>query len=243
MKKILLGMLIILLLTILAVILMNSLPVGNYKVESISDIKDASMKLTSSYNNAVDVTNMVYPNKIANLGEKIGRLADVKEEYDNKTRSIKGDKNLNLGLLKKYQISFLWKTVGQYATNNGLVLQLDIRGTTTTDVYDLEFSVIGNYVGITDFISDVENDSNLKFIIEDFRLAPQGMLTKGIATPEESTGASSAIDKIKENDMGTQVEAQVAATTGESQKEESKIINLNVLEAMFTVKNIGVTLK
>ena len=43
-------------------------------------------------------------------------------------------------------------------------------GSGTNGLYDLYFTANGTYVGITDFISDIENDSKLGFKIDDFKL-------------------------------------------------------------------------
>ena len=40
--------------------------------------------------------------------------------------------------------------------------------------YDLNFVATGDYVGITDFIYDIENDSSLGFKIEGFKMEPDG---------------------------------------------------------------------
>ena len=42
------------------------------------------------------------------------------------------------------------------------------------DVYNLKFTVTGSYISITDFISDIENDSTLGFKIEEFKMSPSG---------------------------------------------------------------------
>ena len=39
--------------------------------------------------------------------------------------------------------------------------------------YDLSFTVYGEYISILDFVSDIENDSELGFKIENFKLTPQ----------------------------------------------------------------------
>ena len=45
---------------------------------------------------------------------------------------------------------------------------------TAQDVYNLKFTVTGSYISITDFISDIENDSTLGFKIEEFKMIPAG---------------------------------------------------------------------
>ena len=48
-----------------------------------------------------------------------------------------------------------------------------LKGTNTTEeTYNLRLTVNGSYVGITDFVSDIENDSILGFKIENFKMQP-----------------------------------------------------------------------
>ena len=42
----------------------------------------------------------------------------------------------------------------------------------TKGMYNLNFTVKGQYLGIADFIHDIENDSRLGFKIENFKLLP-----------------------------------------------------------------------
>ena len=44
-------------------------------------------------------------------------------------------------------------------------------------MYDLQFTLIGNYVSITDFIYDIENDEQLKFEIKNFSILTQANAT------------------------------------------------------------------
>ena len=46
-----------------------------------------------------------------------------------------------------------------------------VKGESSTEnTYDLDFTVTGPYIGITDFISDIEDDSKLGFRIEQFKM-------------------------------------------------------------------------
>ena len=90
------------------------------------------------------------------------------------------------------------------------------------DIYDLDFTLVGNYVGITDFIYDIENDEELNFEIQNFKISSQ-------------IGASS--NNVEST--GTQNETNTTQTS----KEETKTSDGNIIQATFTVKNVGVTLE
>ena len=76
------------------------------------------------------------------------------------------------GQIQEYKVETLWVKLGTYATTEGTILQMDIKGSSTggNGRYDLNFTVAGKYVGVTDFIYDIENDSKLGFKIEDFHM-------------------------------------------------------------------------
>ena len=75
---------------------------------------------------------------------------------------------------QRYTIDTLRVKLGNYATQEGTTLRMDVlKGTNTTEeTYNLRLTVNGSYVGITDFVSDIENDSILGFKIENFKMQP-----------------------------------------------------------------------
>ena len=77
-------------------------------------------------------------------------------------------------IIMTYEIEYLWTKIGNHAKSEGAVIKIDVaKGTNTTkNTYNLEFTVNGTYIAITDFISDIENDSSLGFKIEEFEMSP-----------------------------------------------------------------------
>ena len=75
-----------------------------------------------------------------------------------------------------YNIEYLWVKIGRHARKEGVNLKLDIKEGTAGDqtTKDLNFTVVGKYVGIIEFISAIEEDSELNFRVNDFILTPDG---------------------------------------------------------------------
>ena len=75
---------------------------------------------------------------------------------------------------KSYAIEFLWANIGTHARNEGINLKLEIVSSSSgaSDVNDLKFTANGSYIAITNFVYALENDSNLNFRIENFKLVP-----------------------------------------------------------------------
>ena len=80
-----------------------------------------------------------------------------------------------------YDVDFLWTTIGIYATEKGVTLQFDVSKSSTATAIsseyvmcDLNFTVTGEYIAITDFIYNIENDDKLNFEISDFAMEKGG---------------------------------------------------------------------
>ena len=73
---------------------------------------------------------------------------------------------------KQYDISYLWKVLGNYAKSRNLTLGMDVKiSDSKNNLYNLNFSVSGRYIDIIQFIKDIENDSDLYFRIYNFRMS------------------------------------------------------------------------
>lgn len=226
MKKILILIIIILLLGLGYVIGTKGIQIGALKIESLKDIKNASNNLEENFDKSKEISAQTYPNAIDSLDEVIKKLKIAKQQYEAKTA---GDPNANtsLGIIQvdKYNIEYLWTIIGNYATKNGVKLTLDIKSTNTSDVYNLNFNLQGKYIGITDFIYNLEDDDELKFEINDFKISSQNDTTK------TNTNTIAQNNSAKNN-----------TTNKNNTNTTSKNDGVN-LYASFTVENIGINLK
>ncbi len=80
-----------------------------------------------------------------------------------------------------YDVDFLWTTIGNYATEKGITLQFDVSKSPTATAIsseyvmcNLNFTVTGEYIDITDFIYSIENDDKLNFEISNFLMEKGG---------------------------------------------------------------------
>lgn len=183
MKKILISIIIILLIGLGYIIGVKSLSIGQLKLESVGDIKNASASLDQKFNTSKEISAKTYPKSIEDLDKVVRDLKTAKQQYQAKTLN-NPDVQSNLGIIQveKYNIEYLWTIIGNYATKNGVTLTLDIKSTSAQDVYNLNFSLEGKYIGITDFIYSLEDDSELKFEIKDFKISSDKITTKNTAT-------------------------------------------------------------
>ena len=228
MKKLLISIIIILLLGFCYVVGTKGIKAGALKLDSIKDIQTASENLEGKFDESKEISAKTYPTSIDDLDKVVKELKIAKQQYEAKTA---GDPNTNtsLGVIQvdKYNIEYLWTIIGNYATKNGVKLTLDIKSTNTSDVYDLNFKVQGKYVGITDFIYNLEDDDELKFEISDFKISSQN-------------------DETKTNTDTNTVAQNNSKKNNTSNKNNTNSTNKNDginLYASFTVENIGINLK
>lgn len=226
MKKLLISIIIILLLGLCYVVGTKGIKIGAFKIESLKDIQNANKDLEEKFDQGKELSAQTYPEAIDSLDKVVKDLKIAKQQYEAKT-STSLDNGTSLGVIQvdKYNIEYLWTIIGNYATKNGVKLTLDIKSTNTSDVYNLNFNVQGKYIGITDFIYDLEDDDELKFEINDFKISSQNNdTTKSTTnTVEQNNSTNSNTNKNSTN-----------TTT------KSDGINLY---ASFTVENVGINLK
>ncbi len=172
MKKLLMLILIGLLLALSIFIVLSGFEVGNIEILSYMGIQNKNKELDEKIQEASKLTSKDYKQVITTVQDSSKKLEQTKKEYENLTVvSSEGDIQ-TATQIERYEVETLWVKLGNYATKEGAVVRIDIIQGNTNDTYNLKFTVNGSYISITDFISDVENDSTLGFKIEEFKMVP-----------------------------------------------------------------------
>ena len=61
--------------------------------------------------------------------------------------------------IQEYEMERIWVVVGNYAKKQGVDLKIDVTSNNAiSKTYDLNFTVTGGYIQITDFLYDMERD-------------------------------------------------------------------------------------
>lgn len=231
MKKILISVLLVLLLILAYVVFVPGLNVGPIKINSVKAIKEASSNLDSDFDTANGLVNISYPDEVDKLQKAITNLKTSKQDYENKNLQNKEANAMETVQIKVYTIDYIWTILGNYKNDRGLAsLTLDLKSTQAEDVYDLQFTLTGNYVGITDFIYDIEDDEELNFEIQNLKL---------------SSDLNSTPIANEQTQDSTQNEAQSTeqTTTQQTSQQVSQVGDGKIIKATFTVENVGITLK
>lgn len=74
-----------------------------------------------------------------------------------------------------YKIDFLWIRIENHAKSEGVKMKMELTRSSSgaENVYNLNFTATGSYIGIEEFITDIEDDSKLGFKIEEFKMTAE----------------------------------------------------------------------
>ena len=194
MRKILIGILTILLIVMAVLVITKGLTIGNFKILSVKQIIEGNDKLTAEISETEKLIRSNYPTELETLDSNVSSLLAAKEEYqDLADVSTKSEIN-KATTVETYTIEFLWTRLGRHATAEGVYLSY------TPTNNSIKFTVSGDYIPILSFVSAIENDSKLGFRIENFKLIPGGnnlqatfetrninIKTEGVNTAVQST--------------------------------------------------------
>ena len=194
MRKILIGILTILLIVMAVLVITKGLTIGNFKILSVKRIIEGNDKLTAEISETEKLIRSNYPTELETLDSTVSSLLAAKEEYqDLADVSTKSEIN-KATTVETYTVEFLWTRLGRHATAEGVYLSY------TPTNNSIKFTVSGDYIPILSFVSAIENDSKLGFRIENFKLIPGGnnlqatfetrninIKTEGVNTAVQST--------------------------------------------------------
>ena len=180
MRKIILVALLILLAVICVIVVGTGIKIGPFKVYSYSEIEKASSerKVLLSELNEKNGNEFRATQKM--LLSSTGKYQEKKEEYDSLVENGELTTESNIYNSSLYDVDFLLTVVGNYATQNGVTLQFDVFKSSSSSISseyvicDLNFTVTGDYIPITNYIFNIEDDDTLNFEINDFVLEKGG---------------------------------------------------------------------
>ena len=174
MKDILITVISILLTVVIIICMVKGLTVGSFRILSISNIKQESLNLDNEVDELNNLKNVTYKKKIDDLQTATKDLTTAKQKYLD-LASVSSDEEIQEANLEQtYAMEFLWNKVGSYATKEGVTLKWDVSSTGVNNKYTLNFTTTGSYIGVINYIYALENDSELAFRIENFKMTASG---------------------------------------------------------------------
>lgn len=190
MKKILISIIGVILLIIICVSAIKGISVGKMAIYSFKNIKEQSLNLDKKIEEANGQINQNYAKAIADIGTATTNLKNLKEEYETKV-GLNGE--LGITQIEKYKIEYLWGIIGNYADDKKIEVTLEFKETSIDDTYNINFTLLGSYTGITDFLYAIENDDELNYRIKDFKLEPSSTTTNTTTDNKVTTVSTSTL--------------------------------------------------
>ena len=193
MRKVLLTILTILLLVMTALCMKNGIKVGSLQVLGFQGLANESQILTEKISEA-DTKEKAYQTSLSKIETDAKGLASAKKDYLDLV-SVSSASDIQQALqTKTYTIEYLWSRVGNHATSEGVTVTMKIASSTVggSEYRNLNFTVTGKYLAITNFIYSLENDSNLDFTIDNFDMKTNvaSFIVKDVKIITENTTVS-----------------------------------------------------
>ena len=171
MKKLLI-LIVIALLTVLTVLTMvKGLSIGSLEILGIQGMKEKNEELDGEITEATKLASTDFPKALSNLETSGKELETQKQKYLDMTTVSTDSQVQQASQLTKYELEKLYIQVDEHAKAEGVNVTMEIvSSNTVSDAYNLNFTAVGSYIGVTDFIADIEDDSTLGFKIENFAM-------------------------------------------------------------------------
>lgn len=204
MRNLLIGILIIVLLVLAGYMLMERVNIGNLEILGIEAIAEKNDELDQKILDGTKLATVTYKETLDTLDSANRQLQQEKQAYENYVSTDNGTGAVSQ--IQSYEVEYLWTKIGNYAKREGVILKMDVAiNNAVLGTYDLNFNVTGTYVGITEFIYDLDNDSSLLFKVENFKLLPNAQETTQKQEQKEEKEDS-------ENESTTQTNSTLVAT-------------------------------
>ncbi len=174
MKKILIGTIIVLLCILAYFVVFEGITIGNFKILSLVQIKDENDYLTKEITETEALMKVDYLSKTETLNQSIKTLLQEKDKYLD-LASVSTESELEKANQEEtYKIEYLWTKIGRHAAKEGVNIKMDVLtgDTADTELKNISYTVTGSYIAISNFVASIEEDSELGFRIEDFKLVP-----------------------------------------------------------------------
>ena len=160
MRKFVLTILLIITGVLCISVMFFGITIGSFKINSYSDIESANAIKKSLFAELNEKNNVEYEAKKSALNTAIKEYKNKKEEYNDLVKKGEIEDSVANGSVNLYDVDFLMITIGNWATNKGVTLQLDItKSNTSTSV---------------SFIYSIEDDEQLGFEVRDFAMEKGG---------------------------------------------------------------------
>lgn len=226
MKNILLTILTILITVIMVIVMKSGINIGSLHILGFQGIADENQKLLDVIAQSKQKNNE-YTAKLQTINSDSEKLATAKKEYFDLVQVSTASEIQEAMQIKSYRVEYLWSRVGNHATKEGVKVKMEIASSSMGDseYKDLKFTVNGNYLAITNFIYDLENDESLDFTIDGFDMKSDvaSFTVKDVKIiQEEKSSMTSNQDSVDNSNNANNTNNTNTVSETEKQKTEQR---------------------
>lgn len=181
MRKFVLILVLLILAVLFFTVVFVGIGTGNFRINSYKNIEQVGSQKNSLLLELNNKNNSEFKEKQNTLNSAVKEYNEVKVRYDELSKEGKITSQNLYDSMDLYDMDFLWTIIGNYATEKGVKIQIDVvRSSSLSAVSseyimcDLNFTITGEYGAITSFIYSIEDDDQLKFEISNFLLEEGG---------------------------------------------------------------------
>lgn len=174
MKKLLLSILTVLVIILTAITMIKGLKIGNINILGIMEMKQKNEELDTTVKEATKLASTDYQKRIDDLNDAVKELETEKIKYEDNFNTMTESSEEAATITYKNNIEFLFVRIGNHAKTEGVSMNMVVANSSSgeKDAYNLSFTTTGSYVGIEEFLTDIEDDSQLGYKIEEFKMLP-----------------------------------------------------------------------
>ena len=174
MRKFLFAVLAILILVLVFFLVRDGLSIGKINILGVTEIQALNGQVDQKIAEATELTQKDFNAENQKLNDALEDVATQRERYETVLAQSSKEDIQEALTQEKYEVEKLWISIGNYADEHNVKVNMQITNSSSgiAEVKDLRFTVNGSYVGITDFIYDLEDDAELEFKIENFNMTP-----------------------------------------------------------------------
>ena len=171
MRRLVLYLVVVLLLILAVFIVFKGVDLGIITISSYFSIVEANADLEDQIADAIEQKDVKYIEALKTQQQAYKTLMSEKESYQQLLQLGVDENGIPLSKIQEYEIEKIWITLGNYADKQGVDLKMEITvNNSVAKTYDLNFTVVGEYIQIADFLYDIQRDNTLVFKIENFKL-------------------------------------------------------------------------
>jgi hypothetical protein len=153
-------------------------------VHSHTELKNKKEVTESKLSELSSLKNTEYGAIEKSLKRTVSKNIEIKKKYDQIANTVE-DNNTPIQSGQAYDLSYIWVTLGNYATENQCDLNIEVLQTDDTEdqnycTCDIKFQIISSYDGAIEFINNITQDSEIGFIPENIKMHSEYQTVKGV---------------------------------------------------------------